>query len=66
MHTPMAEGHAVELTDVTLVRGQNTVFHGLTLQLREQRIGLIGDNGAGKSSLFRLLCGLELPRRSHN
>lgn len=63
MHTPMVEGHAVELTDVTLVRGQNTVFHGLTLQLREQRIGLIGDNGAGKSSLFRLLCGLELPRR---
>jgi len=34
----------------------------LTLDLPESRIGLIGDNGAGKSSLFRLLCGLDVPQ----
>jgi biotin transport system ATP-binding protein len=47
---------------VTLQRGANTVFSGLTLNLPEPRIGLIGDNGAGKSSLFRLLCGLDVPQ----
>ena len=30
--------------------------------LSELRIGLIGDNGAGKSSFFRLICGLDQPQ----
>ncbi len=46
---------------MTLLRGTTTVFQALTLQLNESRIGLIGDNGAGKSSLFRLICGLDQP-----
>jgi biotin transport system ATP-binding protein len=50
------------IKDVRLVRGTSTVFDGLTLRLDQFRIGLIGDNGAGKSSLFRLLCGLEQPQ----
>ena len=41
---------------VRLKRGITTVFDGLQLRLTEQRIGLIGDNGAGKTSLFRLMC----------
>ncbi|MFT2612676.1 ATP-binding cassette domain-containing protein, partial [Escherichia coli] len=44
---------------VRLRRGITTVFDGLDLQLDEPRVGLIGDNGAGKTSLFRLLCGLD-------
>lgn len=51
----------LRLEDVTLVRGTRRVFERLTLHLSERRIGLIGDNGAGKSSLFRLLCGLDRP-----
>ena len=47
---------------MTLQRGANTIFSGLTLDLQQPRIGLIGDNGAGKSSLFRLLCGLDAPQ----
>ncbi len=43
------------------MRGTRRVFERLTLHLTERRIGLIGDNGAGKSSLFRLLCGLDRP-----
>jgi biotin transport system ATP-binding protein len=35
----------------------------LSLDLPEARIGLIGDNGAGKSSLFRLIAGLDVPRQ---
>ena len=53
---------SLSLDNVTLVRGASTVFSQLSLQLSERRIGVIGDNGAGKSSLFRLLCGLDLPQ----
>ncbi len=47
------------IDNVTLVRGRTKVFDALALELTESRIGLIGDNGAGKSSLFRLICGLD-------
>lgn len=50
-----------ELKQVALRRGHTQVFDGLTLHLHERRIGLIGANGAGKSSLLRLLCALEIP-----
>ena len=53
----------LNIQDVTLVRGSQTVFQSLSLNLAEPRIGLIGDNGAGKSSLFRMACGLDSPRQ---
>ncbi len=68
MHTatssaPTTATHSsIRLDDVRLVRGATTVFDGLSLALNEPRIGLIGDNGAGKSSLFRLICGLDQPQ----
>ncbi|MDO5101405.1 MAG: ABC transporter ATP-binding protein [Lautropia sp.] len=51
----------LQLDGVRLVRGTTQVFEGLNLRLGEQRIGLIGHNGVGKTSLLRLLCGLEVP-----
>lgn len=71
MHTatssaPTTSTHSsIRLDDVRLVRGATTVFDGLSLALSEPRIGLIGDNGAGKSSLFRLMCGLDQPQVGH-
>ena len=59
------EGVRVQLDNITLVRGATTVFDGLRLDLTQRRIGLIGDNGAGKSSLFRLICGLDRPKAGH-
>jgi len=50
---------------VSLQRGNTWVFESLSLQFTEHRIGLIGDNGAGKSSLFRLICGLDQPQSGH-
>jgi len=57
-----AQGLGVCLQGVTLRRGANTVLEDLTLDLQEPRVGVIGDNGAGKSSLFRLICGLDVPQ----
>ena len=51
----------LHLQDVHLTRGITPIFAGLQLELTEDRIGLIGNNGAGKTSLLRLLCGLEAP-----
>ncbi len=62
----VSEGGAsggIRIEGVTLVRGHQRVFEGLTLDLQESRIGLIGDNGAGKSSLFRLISGLDQPQQ---
>ena len=54
---------SLSLDNITLQRGNTVVFQHLTLALTEHRIGLIGDNGAGKSSLFRLICGLDQPQQ---
>jgi biotin transport system ATP-binding protein len=51
----------IELANVRLLRGATLVVENLSLVWDQPRIGLIGDNGAGKTSLFRLLCGLEAP-----
>ncbi|GGH66946.1 cobalt ABC transporter [Comamonas phosphati] len=59
---PSSSHGGLRLAGVTLRRGITTVFEDLNLDLNTRRIGLIGDNGAGKTSLFRLLCGLDLPQ----
>ena len=41
--------------------GDRTVLAGLTVDLDEPRVGVIGANGSGKSTLARLLNGLVLP-----
>jgi biotin transport system ATP-binding protein len=51
----------MELQSISLARDQAPVFDGLSLLLSEPRIGLIGANGAGKSSLLKLLKGLLIP-----
>lgn len=60
-HATAQESTGVVLEDVTLHRGHTPVFLHLNLQLTEPRIGLIGHNGVGKTSLFRLMCGLDQP-----
>ena len=50
------------MTGVSLRKGQTQIFEQLDLCLDARRIGLIGDNGAGKTSLLRLLCGLDQPQ----
>lgn len=52
---------SIEFDHVTLRRGSRLVFDGLTLSISQRRVGLLGNNGAGKSSLLRLINGLLLP-----
>jgi biotin transport system ATP-binding protein len=52
---------SIDFDRVTLRRGSRLVFDGLSVSLRERRVGLLGDNGAGKSSLLRLINGLLIP-----
>lgn len=51
----------VVFNGVALERGARRLFEGLHLKLTEKRIGLIGNNGSGKSSLLRLIIGLLAP-----
>lgn len=44
-----------------LTIGGKQILQGLTLTLQEDRIGVIGLNGSGKSSFVRLLNGLRSP-----
>ncbi|MBL8100114.1 MAG: ABC-F family ATP-binding cassette domain-containing protein [Anaerolineales bacterium] len=46
----------IQLTNITLVLGAKRIFENLNWEIkRGQKIGLIGANGAGKSSLFKLI-----------
>jgi biotin transport system ATP-binding protein len=51
----------IEIEGVTHRYGDREVLHDLTITLTEQRIGVIGANGSGKSTFARLLNGLVLP-----
>lgn len=49
-------------TNLSCIRGTQTLFRDLSLQLSPgQWLHLQGENGAGKTSLLRILAGLSLP-----
>ena len=62
----------ISLQNVTLRRGQHVLLHNINWTVfHKQRVGLIGANGSGKTSLFALLQGelqadsgsVEIPRQ---
>ncbi len=57
---PDAAPYAV-FKDVGLAIGARRILDGLSLTLSEDRIGVIGLNGSGKSTFVRLLNGLRAP-----
>lgn len=57
---PTLQTYAV-FKDVSLTLSGRQVLNGISLSLSERRVGIVGLNGSGKSSLVRLLNGLRLP-----
>lgn len=53
----------IEVRDVSHAYGEREVLRSVGVTLAEDRIGLIGANGSGKSTFARLLNGLVLPSR---
>ncbi|HZS77801.1 MAG TPA: ABC-F family ATP-binding cassette domain-containing protein [Ktedonobacteraceae bacterium] len=52
----------VTFSKVSKDYGGNPIFREVDLEIQEgERIGLVGENGGGKSTLFKLLVGLEEP-----
>ncbi len=52
----------VKLSQVTLAYGDRVLFSNADLLIRPgDKIGLVGLNGAGKTSVFRLIAGQETP-----
>ncbi|WP_373049551.1 ABC-F family ATP-binding cassette domain-containing protein [Vulgatibacter sp.] len=50
--------------DLRLTFGSRTIFDGLTVTIEEgERVGLVGVNGSGKSSLMKILAGVQAPDR---
>lgn len=52
---------AIYLKDVIFEFEANRVIDQITLNVSEQRIGIVGVNGSGKSTLARLISGLIAP-----
>jgi macrolide transport system ATP-binding/permease protein len=52
----------IQAEDLTFSYGDRVIFDGLSLLASAgQRLGLVGENGIGKSTLLRLLAGVEQP-----
>src|ERR1700691_6697680 len=52
----------IAATDVVVRHGERTILDNITLGIQEgERLGLVGRNGAGKTTFLRILAGLQSP-----
>ncbi len=52
----------IQVENLTKRFGGQTLFEGISFKInRRERVGLVGRNGHGKTTLFRLIVGLEDP-----
>lgn len=59
---PVIQFNQTRLSYRTIRKAEHEVLRGITLSLYEgERIALVGNNGAGKSSLMKLIAGIAKP-----
>ncbi len=52
----------ISINSLTVAYGGFTLLDGIDFHISEQdKIGLVGKNGAGKSTILKLICGLQTP-----
>ncbi|HCY73906.1 MAG TPA: glycosyl transferase family 2, partial [Rikenellaceae bacterium] len=52
----------ISLDDVTVAYGGFVLLDKINFHISEtDRIGLVGKNGAGKSTIMKMICGLQAP-----
>ena len=55
---------SISFSNVSLMLGARTILKNITWEIQhDSRIGLIGANGAGKSSLFKMIIGEHAPEQ---
>lgn len=55
---------SITISNATLILGSHAIFRDLNWEIQhDQRIGLIGANGAGKSSLLKMIVGEHEPEK---
>lgn len=60
--TPAVSDYVIETEKLDLCYGRKKALNQLTLRIPRGRIhAVVGANGAGKSSLFRILLGVQSP-----
>ena len=56
----------ISINDLTVAYGSFTLLDHIGFHISENdRIGLVGKNGAGKSTVMKLICGIESPTSGH-
>ena len=58
---PDTSSPLIEISGVTYAPGETTVLRDIHLLADERRIGVVGRNGSGKTSLARVMAGLVVP-----
>ncbi|MCQ2187156.1 MAG: ABC-F family ATP-binding cassette domain-containing protein [Bacteroidales bacterium] len=52
----------ISIEDVTVAHGGFVLLDSINFHISEQdKIGLVGKNGAGKSTILKMICGLQTP-----
>ncbi len=64
---PKMANRIIELKEVGMDLGGRTLFNGVNLKLEAgQRLGIVGRNGLGKTTLLRIMLGLLPPTRGES
>ena len=52
----------LDVQNLTLSFGERTLFAGVSFSIKErEKVGFVGANGVGKTSLFKVICGDYTP-----